>query len=123
VVLTRKMLRQPNASTSAPPIGGPTIARADVAEAQIPNARARSRPSKIAVMMASEPGTRRAPVIPWRRRATARTSSVGASPQASDVTPNPTRPMTKTRRRPYRSPRAPARRRNAASVAMYPATT
>jgi hypothetical protein len=98
--LSRKMLRQPKTSTRAPPMGGPMTATADVAEAQIPKARPRSGPSKRAVMMANEPGTRRAPASPWSRRAAARTSRLGARPHSSDVAPNPARPMRKTRRRP-----------------------
>ena len=65
---------------------GPRSAVADVAEAQMPNARARAGPSNSAVRIASEPGTssgaRRAP---WRRRARTSSSSVGARPHRTDI--------------------------------------
>ena len=79
---------------------GPRTTRADVAAAQIPKARARCWPSNAFVMIASEPGTSSAPAAPWNSRAMVSSSSVGASPHTTDVTPNKVRPIPNTRRRP-----------------------
>ena len=65
---------------------------AEVAAAQMPNARARALPSNAAVMIESEPGTRSAPANPWSSRARTRISIVGASPQRTEVRPNPAEP-------------------------------
>ena len=53
-------------------------------------------PSKSAVMIAMEPGTSSAPDTPCRILNTTSSSSVGARPQRTDVTPNPTSPTAKT---------------------------
>ena len=70
------------------------------AAAQTPNARPCSSPSKLEVMMASEPGTSSAPATPCRIRQTMRNSMVGERPHNRDVAANATRPMANTRRRP-----------------------
>ena len=98
--LIRNRERQPATSTSTPPIGGPSVASADVAAAHKPNARALAAPSKVLVMIESEPGTSSAPATPWRSRPRTSSSMFGASPHSTDVIPNPTSPMMNTRRRP-----------------------
>ncbi len=80
---------------------GPISVVAEVAAAQMPNARARAGPSNSAVRIASDPGTSSAPAAPWSTRNTTRSSSVGAIPHSTDVTPNPTSPIANTRRRPW----------------------
>ena len=112
---TRKADCQPNVSIRMPPTTGPPTVSALVAAAQMPKARPRSAPSKVALISASEVGTRKAPKAPWTRRPRIRISMVGARPQASEAAPKPARPMTKKRRRPYRSASAPARMRSADS--------
>ena len=83
--LTRNAIRQPIESTSRPPATGPISASADVAAAQIPNARPRSGPSNVCVMIDSAPGTSSAPAAPWSSRKTTSASSVGASPHRPEV--------------------------------------
>ena len=121
--LTKKAARQETAWTRKPPRSGPSVTRAEVEAAQIPIARPRSSPSKLAVMIERAPGTRSAPAAPWRSRARISTSMFGAAPQIAEVIPKPSRPRRKTRRRPTRSESAPARIRSAASTARYPLET
>ena len=99
-MLMRNATRQPTLSTSVPPTNGARSVAADVPAAQMPNALERAGPSNNAVMIAIEPGTSSAPDTPWRIRNTTSSSRVGARPQRTDVTPNPTSPIAKTRRRP-----------------------
>jgi hypothetical protein len=70
------------------------------APAQMPKARPCSSPSNVAVMMASDPGTRIAPAAPCSTRNTMSSSMFGAMPHSSDVTPNATSPMENIRFRP-----------------------
>jgi hypothetical protein len=70
------------------------------APAHRPKARPCSSPWKVAVMMASEPGTRTAPAAPCKVRQTISNSMVGANPHSREVAANPTRPMANMRRRP-----------------------
>ena len=84
----------------SPPASGPRMVSAEVAAAQMPKARARAAPSKLAVMMDSDPGTSSAPAAPWSSRKTTSSSMVGARPHSADVVPNEARPMMKIRRRP-----------------------
>jgi hypothetical protein len=81
-------------------MNGPRIVVAPDAPAHRPNARPCSSPWKLAVRMASDPGTRRAPAAPCRVRQTIRNSMVGAIPHSSEVPANPARPIAKMRRRP-----------------------
>ena len=55
---------------------------------------------EVAVMIDSEPGTRSAPVAPWRTRDRASSSRFGARPHMTDVVPKPASPIAKTFRRP-----------------------
>ena len=79
---------------------GPRSVVADVADAQMPNARARAGPSNSAVRIARLPGTSSAPAAPWSRRAMTSSSRVGARPHRTEVMPKPVRPIAKIRRRP-----------------------
>ncbi len=87
--------------TSRPPTNGPRIVVAAEAPAQMPNARPRSSPWKLAVMIDSEPGTTNAPAAPCRIRATIRNSIDGAMPHSSEVAANPIRPSENILRRPW----------------------
>ena len=98
--LIRNASRQVRYWTRRPPTTGPRTVAAEVAAAQIPNARASPGPSKAAVMRASEPGTRMAAAAPWRSRKTTSASRVGARPHRALVVAKPTRPIAKTRFRP-----------------------
>ena len=62
----------------------------------------------MATITASAAGVSSAPNTPWSARATTSISTVGASAQNIDVTPNPATPMANTRRAPNRSPSEPA---------------
>jgi hypothetical protein len=88
-----------------------------------PIARALRSPSSTWLNVASTCGMSSAAVAPCTMRAPMSTPMVGASPQASDVTTNPTSAARKSRRRPYRSPRRPPSTSSAAYATPYPATT
>jgi hypothetical protein len=98
--LMRNAARQLTACTRRPPTTGPMIAVADVPDAHSPMARPRASPSKAAVMIDRLAGTSTAPKAACTIRAPMRISIVGASPQATDAMPNPTRPIWNMRRRP-----------------------
>ncbi len=83
---------------------------------QDPMAAPRSRSEKTATMIASAAGLSSAPETPWRARAPMRKRMLGASAQSTEVTPNPTTPITKIRRSPKRSPNEPPMRMSDASV-------
>ena len=104
---TQKIARQEIASTSAPPPAGPITVAIPVQAVQVPTARPRSSPSKVAARIASEPGTSSAPAKPWRARAPIRTAVDGAIAQRIEVTPNRPSPRMKIRRRPNWSPSEP----------------
>jgi hypothetical protein len=70
------------------------------APAHRPKARPCSSPWKVAVMIASEAGTNRAPAAPCRVRNTIRSSIVGAIPHSNEVPAKPTRPIANMRLRP-----------------------
>ena len=99
-MLIKNAARQDTVSTRTPPTNGPTMLVAEDAAAQTPIACPRSAPSKVAVMIASEPGTRSAAVAPCKTRKTISSSIVGASPQRAEQMPKPTRPVANIRRRP-----------------------
>ena len=96
----RNALRQPMVSTIVPPTIGPRTVSADVAAAQMPNARPRSAPGNAWVISDRDPGTSSAPVAPCMSRKITSHSRVGARPHSADVAPKPASPMAKTRRRP-----------------------
>ncbi len=98
--LIRKATRQLIDWISRPPRVGPRIVVAEVAAAQIPNARLRAGSTNVAVMIDSEQGTRSAPAAPWSTRNTTSSSRLGDSPHRIEVRPKPARPIMKTRRRP-----------------------
>ncbi len=86
--------------TSTPPTNGPRMEVAADAPAQMPNARPRSSPWKLAVMIDSDPGTTNAPAAPCNTRARIRNSMFGAIPHSNEVAPNPSSPSENTLRRP-----------------------
>ena len=104
----KKTARHEIVWTRVPPTNGPRIAVAAAAAAQIPIALPRSGPSNVCVSKASEPGTSNAPAAPWTTRNAISVSMFGAKPHKMDAAPKPTSPMTKKRRRPNASARAPA---------------
>jgi hypothetical protein len=98
--LIRNTQRQETASTSQPPTSGPIAPATPPRADQAPIARDRSRGTKTASMIASEPGVSSAPPIPWRMRAATSTSIDGASAHSADATVNQITPTWKTSRRP-----------------------
>ena len=98
--LMKKAARHEIPSTRSPPTNGPRMVVAAEAPAHRPKALPCSSPSNVEVMMAREPGTSSAPAAPWRTRKAIRSSMLGASPQSSDVAPNPARPTANIRLRP-----------------------
>jgi hypothetical protein len=61
-------------------------------------------------------GARVAPATPSRARATIRVSAVGAKAASTETTPNAAAPMSRSRRRPMRSPRVPMVMREPATM-------
>ena len=107
--LIQKTERQPIVSISSPPTIGPSDIEIPTTAPQAPSARARStRPVKICEMMDSATGLSIDPPIPCRNRAPMSASMDGARLHASEPIANSARPVWNTRRRPRRSPAAPA---------------
>jgi hypothetical protein len=98
--LIQNTKRHESASVRNPPAAGPARVEMPLHAVHVPIARPLASPSKVAVRIASEPGTRSAPARPWRALSAIKTPVVGASAQRMEVAPKPTRPIAKTRRRP-----------------------
>ncbi|CAM5513593.1 hypothetical protein SFUMM280S_09982 [Streptomyces fumanus] len=64
-----------------------------------------------------------APPTPWRKRAPSSIAGFCARPHSSEAAVNRTRPVTKTRLRPKRSPKRPASSRNPPNGIRYAFTT
>src|SRR5437879_11838170 len=64
--LMKNAARHEIVSTRTPPIRGASVVVAPDAPAQVPNARPCSSPEEVAVINASDAGTRSAPVAPGR---------------------------------------------------------
>ena len=105
--LIRKIHRHDAWSTSSPPTSGPSAAAIPPRPDQAPMARLRSSERNAPWIIARLPGVRSAPPMPCSTRAAISTSAFGASPHNRDARANQTVPMTKTRRRPRRSPSDP----------------
>ena len=114
----RKTNRHDATSTSQPPTNGPIAVATPPSPDQAPIARARSSGANDAWIIARLPGVSSAPPTPCSARAAISSGAVGASPQSSDASANQTTPITKTRRRPYRSPSEPPSRISDASVSV-----
>ena len=91
--LTQKIARQEVRPIRAPPPAGPSTVAIPVQAVQVPTARPRAAPSKVAATIASEPGTSSAPATPCRARAPIRNSAVGAIAQSAEVAPKAIRPI------------------------------
>src|ERR1700674_2456993 len=81
-------------SVNHPPSRGPMAAVIDVKPDHVPMARPRSFWEKLALIRARLPGTRSAPPIPWRPRATISCRILGASPHHAEDTEKSTTPAT-----------------------------
>ena len=105
--LMAKIQRQEAASTSWPPISGPSTVPMPPHAVQAPTALPRSSGGKVETITASAAGVRTAPATPCSARASTSSSIVGASAQNSDVTPKAPTPIANTRRSPKMSPSEP----------------
>ena len=94
------MARQPTVSISQPPSTGPPAAITAPIEAQMPVARPRASPVKLAPRIARLLGIRIAAPTPCAARAASSSARLGASAQASDASANKAVPPTSRRWRP-----------------------
>ena len=115
-MLIRKIQRHDADCTSQPPRNGPIAVMIPPSPDHAPIAAARSSGTKLASRIARLPGVSNAAPSPCSARAAMSTVVFGATAQSSDAPANHTTPVRNTRRRPNRSPSAPPRRRNPASV-------
>ena len=115
-MLIAKIQRHDAASTSWPPISGPSTVPMPPQAVHAPIALARSSGGNVATITASAEGVSRAPKTPWRPREITSISMVGASAQKTDVTPKPATPSMNMRRSPNRSPSEPPIRISELSV-------
>jgi hypothetical protein len=114
--IDREISLQDTAWTAHPPTKGPSAVATPDRPDHAPIALLRSLGTNVACRMATLPGISRAAPTPCNARAAMRIGALGAIPQRREVTANQTTPMTKTHRRPYRSPSAPATRSRPARV-------
>ena len=108
--LIQKIACQFQPSMTAPPMSGPTATPRPEMPPQRPMASGRRAGATPPAMSASDSGMTPAPPNPWRARAAM--SCVGSVLSAASTEPMPktAMPMTKTVRRPNRSPSAEAMR-------------
>ena len=106
--MTKKIQRQLASSIRTPPTTGPIASAIAETAAQIPSARARLSAGKASAVSASESESSAAPPIPWITRAAISTPAEPAAPASSEPAAKIAIPITKTRRRPRRSPSRPA---------------
>ena len=118
-----KIHRHETNSISAPPPSGPITNAIPVHAVHDPIAAPRSSSGKTAVISARLDGTSSAPAIPCSARAAISSSALGAIAHSAEVSPKPTSPHTKTRRRPRMSPSEPPTRISEPSVSRYASTT
>jgi hypothetical protein len=94
--------------SSNPPSTGPTAALVKLQVAQIEMARPRCRPSaNMLVISASVDGIRAAPASPSSSRAAISIVAPVEKAASTDAAPNPAAPISRSLRRPIRSPRVP----------------
>ena len=114
--LAANTARQPNRSTSSPPISGPAANASPIVAPQAPIARRRSAPWKASARIASELGNTTAAPSPWTIRAAISVPALGASAHSPEASENIASPIRNSRRRPKRSARLPAVSRKTASA-------
>ena len=108
--LIQKIACQLHPSITAPPMRGPAATPRPEIPPQIPIARGRRSGATAPEMRASERGRTPAAPKPWMARATMSCVGSALSAARTDPIPKIAIPITKTVRRPKRSPRADARR-------------
>ncbi len=105
-------------STTAPPMSGPLATARPPIPPQAPSATPRLSAGTAALRIVSVSGVTIAPPRPWAARATMSASTEGASAAATEAAVKMPSPITKSRRRPKRSPRAAPVRRKTANVSV-----
>ena len=116
--LMKKINRQ-SMRVSTPPSTGPDEEATAPPIAHIPIARPRALASgKACRISAIEAGIIAAAAMPCTNRATIRTQSAGARPQATEASTNPTIPAANARRAPTRSLSDPADSSRAANMSV-----
>ncbi len=104
-------------SSSQPPTTGPSAAPPANIAAQVAIASRRSSPCvKMLRINDSVDGIRVAPNTPSNAREANRASALGLNAAHTDAMPNPTAPISSSRRRPMRSPRLPIATSSPASI-------
>ena len=102
--LTRKISRQPvsnrSASTSTPPITGPSTALSPITGPNSANALPTSSGPKAERMIPKPCGIMIAAQAPWSSRAAISAPEVGARPHSSEAIAKPATPSRNIRRRP-----------------------
>src|SRR5947209_2264902 len=122
--IAKKMLRQPNSSSSQPPTIGPSAIATPVIAPQRPIASARSRRSmNTFVISDSVEGNTIAAPTPITARAPISWPGLPVSPPAMEAIPNTDRPASSIPLRPNRSDRLPAARTEAANTRLKASTT
>ena len=106
-----------------PPSTGPAAAVMEVNPDQVPIARPRSFSEKLALISARLPGMSNAPPTPCTPLAIISHRISGETPHNAEAVEKSTTPMTKTLRRPYKSPKAPPISSSAARNSAYDSTT
>ena len=111
---SQKIHCQEAPSTTAPPTSGPMAMARPPTAPQAPSASPRLAGGTAADSSVSVSGMRMAAPTPWTARAATSSPMPEASAAAAEPTVNRPRPITNSRRRPYRSPSvAPVSRRTA----------
>ena len=105
--LIAKIARQLTVSISQPPRRGPIAPAAAPTAAQVPMARPRASPEKLAPRIARLFGISTAAPIPCNTRPASSQLSVGATAQRIEAAAKIPTPIISARRRPKRSPSAP----------------
>src|SRR5215472_8649598 len=116
---TQKIQCQLSPCVTAPPTSGPPAIARPPRPPHMPTIAPRRSGGKAAARIVKLVGARSAAPTPCRTRAPIRNSAVGATAQAAEADVNRTRPATKTRRRPRRSPNAAAVMMPAADATLY----
>ena len=108
--LMKNAERQLTCSISQPPMTGPIAVVIALNPDQVPIARPRPAPSKVALIIARLPGTKNAAPIPCTARPIIRKRGVVAMPHQTDAAVNQITPIRKIRFRPNWSPSDPPTR-------------
>ena len=116
--LSQKIHCHESPSTTAPPITGPSATPSPPMPPHAPSASPRFAGGTAAERIVRVRGVTIAPPSPCTARAAISVSTLGASAAAADATVKMPSPITKSRRRPKRSPSAAPVRSSTAKVSV-----